>query len=199
MNSTAPKADRLEVAIHQDTALVRVLGRGSFKISTALKAFAVQALEAGCRQWIFDMNECVGMDSTFMGVVAGLALRLGAARKGRIVMVNMNPKTRGLLTTLGLDEVVETHLAGSLPDNLKPYFQEGRRPLTALPTGECSQRETAQTMLEAHENLVRLSPENLPRFKDVLTFLREDIKKSGTAPVGGGGPAPPGQGPSGTP
>jgi hypothetical protein len=32
--------------------------------------------------------------------------------------------------------------------------------------------------LEAHENLVQVSPENLPRFKDVLTFLREDIKKA---------------------
>ena len=31
-------------------------------------------------------------------------------------------------------------------------------------------------MLEAHENLVALSPENLPKFKDVLTFLREDLK-----------------------
>jgi hypothetical protein len=32
-------------------------------------------------------------------------------------------------------------------------------------------------MLEAHENLVRLSPENLPKFKDVLAFLREDLKR----------------------
>ena len=41
---------------------------------------------------------------------------------------------------------------------------------------ENSTRVTAETMLEAHENLVKLSPENLPKFKDVLTFLREDLK-----------------------
>ena len=37
--------------------------------------------------------------------------------------------------------------------------------------------DVAETILEAHENLVELSPENLPKFKDVLTFIREDLKK----------------------
>ena len=40
--------------------------------------------------------------------------------------------------------------------------------------------DRAETMLDAHEALVDVSAENLPKFKDVLAFLREDLDKEGT-------------------
>ena len=174
-----PNADRLAVAIQGTSAYIRVLGRGSFKISTSLKEFGRTAMEQGCRCLALDMADCIGMDSTFMGVLAGLAMELKRRGGGRIVMVNLSLRTRGLLGTLGLDQVIEPHMTGSLPDDLKAVFG-GRGPAMA-PVGaaEESQRTTAETMLEAHENLVQLSPENLPKFKDVLTFLREDLKNLG--------------------
>ena len=184
MNAATPSGDGLHVAIQGPLAFIRVLGRGTFKISSSLKEFAVQAIDSGCRRLVLDMAECVGMDSTFMGVLAGLAFRLRMVPDGRIVMVNLNPRTRGLLATLGLDEAVDPHLAGSLPEDLKPFFHRVGKALSSLPVEERGQAETAQTMLKAHEDLVRLSPENLPKFKDVLTFLREDLKKSGGAAPG---------------
>ena len=39
------------------------------------------------------------------------------------------------------------------------------------------QRELAALMYDAHETLTRLDPQNLQRFKDVLAFLREDLKR----------------------
>jgi hypothetical protein len=39
-------------------------------------------------------------------------------------------------------------------------------------------------MLEAHEKLVEICPDNLPKFKDVLTYLRDDIKKQSDAETG---------------
>jgi anti-anti-sigma regulatory factor len=184
MNAAIPSSDGLQVAIQDPLAFIRVIGRGSFKISSSLKEFAVQAIDSGCRRLVLDMAECVGMDSTFMGVLAGLAFRLRMAPDGRIVMVNLNQRTRGLLATLGLDEAVEAHVAGSMPAELEPFLTRGGKALADLPVEERGQAETAQTMLEAHEDLVRLSPENLPKFQDVLTFLREDLKKSGGAAPG---------------
>lgn len=178
-----PGSDGIQVAIRAPLAFIRVVGRGSFKISASFKEFAIHALDSGCRRLVLDMIECVGMDSTFMGVLAGLAFRLRGVPEGRIVMVNLNPRTRGLLSTLGLDEAVEAHMAGATPPDLEPFLA-GPRALADLPVEERGQAETARTMLEAHENLVRLSPENLPKFKDVLTFLREDLKKGGGPPAG---------------
>lgn len=169
-------ADKLLVAIGGDIAFIRVLGRGSFKISTTLKDFAIAAIDTGSRDLVLDMADCVGMDSTFMGVLAGLAFRLKQKAAGRITMVNLSLRTRGLLATLGLDQVIDPHMAGATPENLQPYFAGAANRMTALDTRENSTRVTAETMLEAHENLVKLSPENLPKFKDVLTFLREDLK-----------------------
>jgi anti-anti-sigma factor len=166
------------VAISDDIAFIRVLGRGSFIISMDMKEFSAAAIDTGCKSLVLDMAECVSMDSTFMGVLAGLAFRLKQKAAGRITMVNLSIRTRGLLATLGLDEVIDPHMAGATPESLQPYFQSAANRLTALDTSENSTRVTAETMIEAHENLVKLSPENVPKFKDVLTFLREDLKET---------------------
>lgn len=178
MKSESEKSnDCLQVAIEGDTAYIRLCGRGSFKISKSLKEFGIAAVEQNANRIVLDLTNCVGMDSTFMGVLAGLAFRLRKKNKGVLHMVNLSPRTRGLLTTLGLDQLVQPSMIGSTPTDFQQVFDQGV-PLQALHGGDESRRETAAMMLEAHENLVELSPENLPRFKDVLTFLREDLKKS---------------------
>jgi anti-sigma B factor antagonist len=175
--------DRLLVAVFKDTAFISVRGRGSFKVSAAMKEFVNAEIAQGCRRLVLDMADCVGMDSTFMGVLAGLAARLKGQGAGKIVMVNLSLRTRGLLTTLGLDQVIEPHMAGDTPSDIQPCVasQGDQAPLD---TREKSPQATAETVVEAHEALVRLSPENLPRFKDVLNFLREDLKKADSSRPG---------------
>lgn len=171
-----PLPDRILVAIYGGTGYVRVQGRGSFKISATLKQFGQAAIDTQCSRLLLDMAECIGMDSTFMGVLAGLAFRLRKIPNGEIVMINLNPRTRGLLGTLGLDQIIQPHLAGATPDALKEVLSISNR-MQALESEEPSQKTTAETMLEAHENLIQLSPDNLPKFKDVLTFLRQDVQR----------------------
>ncbi len=170
--------DKVWVALHKQTALIRVDGRGSFKVSTALKEFGLSALQAGCQTVVLDMSRCIGMDSTFMGVLAGLAARLKQRSGGGMVLLNLAPRTRGLVATLGLDQIVQAYEPGETPDALRGVaaLSEG---LSALHEGTDNRLATTQTMIEAHEHLVELSPENLPRFKDVLTYLREDLQKKG--------------------
>jgi len=169
--------DQLLVAIHDGVAYVRLRNRGSFKVSKAMKQFGLSAVDQNLDRIVVDLSDCVGMDSTFMGVLAGLAFRLKKKNNGRLYMINLSSRTRGLLSTLGLDQLVETCMAGATPPEFDNVFSQGRD-MNALAADESSRRETAEMMLEAHENLVEVSPENLPRFKDVLTFLREDIKKA---------------------
>ncbi len=174
--------DRVWVAVHQHWALVRVEGRGSFKVSTSLKEFGQAALQSGTTMAVLDMGSCVGMDSTFMGVLAGWATRLRQQASGQLVLINLNSRTRGLVATLGLDRIVKAYEVGELPRELWEVaaLSEG---LSALEPRKESRATTTETMLEAHENLVKLAPENLPRFKDVLLYLREDLhKKSGEPP-----------------
>jgi hypothetical protein len=39
-------------------------------------------------------------------------------------------------------------------------------------------------MLASHEALVEISPDNAPKFKDVLAYLKEDLQRAGE-PGGG--------------
>lgn len=172
--------DRVWVAMESPRAFVRVVGRATFKVGGALKQFGAAALEAGCRTVALDMGACTGMDSTFMGVLAGLALRL-RKEKGEMVLMHLNPRTRGLVATLGLDQIVTAHEAGALPAALQELSDRSHGLTVLEPTGETKQA-TARTMLEAHENLVKVDPANQPRFKDVLTFLREDLRQMGGRP-----------------
>ncbi len=38
-------------------------------------------------------------------------------------------------------------------------------------------KEISRTCLEAHEALMRINPNNIPKFKEVAQFLAEDLKK----------------------
>ena len=173
--------DKLFVAIHHQAALIRVEGRGSFKVSSSLKDFGLAAIEEGCRTAVFDMKSCISMDSTFMGVLAGLANRLRQAHpEGRVVLLNMAPRTRSLVATLGLDQIVASYQLGETPKEFE-QATEWMRALEFLEQPAIGKKTTTEVMLEAHENLVRLSPENAPRFQDVLTFLREKIKKTSSS------------------
>lgn len=178
MTEADKSEDRLLVAIQKDVAFIRVRERGSFKISKHLKSFGLSAIEQGVRCIVVDLAECIGMDSTFMGVLAGIAFRLRKEKQGKLYIVNLSARTRGLLSTLGLDQLVIPCMAGSTPEEFKSLLEDAD-PMKAVESGDESRREMAEMMLEAHEHLVELNPENLPRFKDVLTFLREDVKKTG--------------------
>jgi anti-sigma B factor antagonist len=186
MPETAPSADRLLVMRPPGTAVIRVVGRGSFKNSTALKEFAGGALDEGARTVLLDVSACAGLDSTFMGVLAGLALRLRRAGEGQVVVVNADAKLARLLETLGLHLLVSIHGPTATP---VPFAEllAAEAGLAALSESATQRGRTAETMLEAHEQLVEASPENLPRFRDVLEYLREDVRSR--AADGGGAEA----------
>src|ERR1043165_1280780 len=82
---------------------IRVEGRGSFQNSPALKEFTRRLMEDGRREFVVDLKNCPAMDSTFMGTLAGLAIRLREAGGGALWVVNRNERNAELLAGLGLD------------------------------------------------------------------------------------------------
>ena len=168
-------ADVLLVATKGNAALIRVRGRGSFKAGPALKRFGTSAMGNGCRQFILDMGECTAMDSTFMGVLAGMAMRL-KSEGGSVIMMNLTPKTLTLLETLGLDRLLETYQAGCANDELTKRLGDALG-MSVLDASVADRKVTLETMLAAHEDLVTALPDNLPKFKNVLAYLSADLKQ----------------------
>ena len=128
-------------------------------------------LERGYRHFVIDLNGCPVMDSTFMGTLAGIALRLREFGNGSLLVRNANERNWDLLQNLGLNNLFEVESKGSelVTENLI-----GAAPLDA--DRPIDRSDQAECMIEAHEALVDADPENFARFKDVLEYLKQDLR-----------------------
>ena len=160
----------IQVGVRGATVWVRVEGKGSFLNSGNLKEFAREMLDRGHREFVVDLADCVMMDSTFMGTMASVALRLKEIGQGHLHIVHCKNRSQELLSGLGLDQIFDIHDNGARAPEYEAIEQApgGRSP-------EAKKKDQAETMLDAHEALCEAAPENLFRFKDVLDFLRQDL------------------------
>jgi anti-sigma B factor antagonist len=147
-----------------------VEGKGSFQTSPALKEFSKQILERGYRSFVVDLQSCPVMDSTFMGTLAGIALRLREFGNGALLVRNANERNTDLLRNLGLNNLFAVE--SKVSETAEPVVDAA--PLDA--DQGIGRTDQAECMIEAHEALVDADPENLARFKDVLEYLKQDLR-----------------------
>jgi len=152
------------------TVCVRVEGKGSFLNSTGLKEFAKEMTNRGFREFVVDLRNCPLMDSTFMGTLTGVALRLRELGQGSLRITNLNDRNRDLLTNLGLDQLMTLDGVARPSLTVEPVIQQ------QLPAEPSDKTTRAETMLEAHQDLVEANPANEAKFKDVLEYLRQDLQ-----------------------
>jgi anti-sigma B factor antagonist len=153
---------------------IKVEGKGSFLNSAGVKEFAKEMVNRGHRDFVVDLRNCPVMDSTFMGTLAMIALRLREIGQGSLHVINLNERNHDLLTNLGLDQLFSMDACG---------IKAGVKESDALPGGlqpaaSGDRAAQAETMIEAHEALVEADPENLTKFKDVLEYLKQDLHRA---------------------
>ncbi len=162
--------DELQAAFADDKLFIQVIGRGSFKVSAPMKQFITEACAKHSIQTVaLDLEECIGMDSTFMGVLAGLSGRLKKAGC-TLELINLSEKNANLLATLGVDQVLSFY-SNDHGHNIPAAAA------ASMPTDQATEKDMAETALHAHENLVKISEENQPRFKRVIELLKEDVNR----------------------
>jgi anti-sigma B factor antagonist len=170
MLETEQNNDDLQAAIAGDKVFIRITGRGSFKLSATLKQFIAEVCSKQSVTFVvLDLSDCIGMDSTFMGVLAGLSGRLKQSGQ-TLELINLSEKNTQLLATLGVDQVIAhySHAHGhELPG----------QPGDSLPFASASKKDLAETALQAHQTLVELNEENRPRFKRVIEYLKADVDR----------------------
>lgn len=170
MNTPAAK---MLVLVGEKFACVKISGRANFTSSIDLRTLINQLRQKGYSYFVLDLSECSLMDSTFLGVLAGLGLSLREAQpppgNPAIELCNPNPRVLDLLETLGV-----LHLFRVNHGQLK--VPEGCQSSEATPTG-AGRAEITRACLEAHQTLMEINPENVGRFQEVSQFLAEDLKR----------------------
>ena len=149
------------VATSDDIVFSRVVGLGTMNNSIGFQQFIVNLERKGDRKFIFDLSECDGFDSTFMGIL------LGISREARlVVLVNALEEHSRILGEVGIDKFLHVcHSSVELPEI----------ELQRLESRAVSQDERQRVVLDAHENLVRLDRRNEEEFGQFVDLLRDEL------------------------
>lgn len=160
----------LSVLVAKNCVCVKITGRANFTFSPDFKALLTGLNLKGYSHFVVDLSECVLMDSTFLGTLAGFGLLTNpaAAQHCDIELLNPSPRVAELLENLGVLQLFKV-ITGPL--QLEGDVKEAK----PAPTTH-SREEVTRTCLEAHRALMSVNPDNVSRFKDVTQFLAEDLK-----------------------
>ncbi len=158
------------VDAYSDPVVVRVEGRACFQNSPGLRDFVSEMLRQGRVRFVVDFQHCTSMDSTFLGVLAGIALELRKQNPpGSLVVARAGARNLELIRNLGLHRLLTVD-EGELP----APSANGR---SALPFKVGGELEKARHVLESHEHLVAADEGNRAKFQDVLSFLKHRVEQ----------------------
>jgi len=160
--------DTVYTSLIGDTVWIRIVGKGTFQNSHPIKQWAIEKIESGCRHIFIDLSECNSMDSTFMGIVTGLSIRMKGLGREPVTLANISPHNIRLLETLGLNKYL----------NLKEKYDiDNSLPWEKLPIEPLDKMAITRHMLEAHEKLIETGGVAGEQFKNVHKLLKEDLER----------------------
>lgn len=161
-----------------DCLWIRCTSRGSFVNSPALKALAEAYLAEGGTSIVVDLELCPGVDSTFMGTLAGLARRCMAVG-GAIQVASPTERTQDAMESLGLDMLLDINpmTAPWQADiaHRRAVLAGDAHAAEGTEVGELSERARTQHVLEAHNTLRSMNSKNDATFGYVCETLEEDL------------------------
>jgi len=148
---------------------IRIEGRGTFQVSPPVKEVVEKEMGEGRSQFVIDLQECSGMDSTFMGMMAGVGMRLRKKGSGKLSIVGTNEKIRESLDELGLSYLME------IEPKEGPWIDQIDEVRGSLhPLGGAASGGNEEHILESHENLCDADESNVERFKTVLEVMKSE-------------------------
>lgn len=164
---------KILVFVEGEYACIRILGKANCNFSPDFKTLFDELWKKGCVHFVLDLGECLFMDSTFLGILAWAGLRVNTPPPDKIErtleLYNPSESIEELIENLGV-----LHLFSVTHGQVKtPAAGETREIIPPPPTSEACKRAS----LEAHKLLIEINPANAAKFKDVVAFLAEDLKK----------------------
>ncbi len=150
--------------------MINVSGRATFECAPALRNLAKTLESTSFSAIRIDLSQCQWMDSTFMGILAMLALR--AKKTGAEISVhNAGKQNTELLYGLGLKKLFQF-----VDDAIAPV--DGANVTdSAAASGSSNPSSYAHTVLEAHETLMDVDEGNVQKFDKVVSLVKQDLER----------------------
>lgn len=169
-----PRQTTFLVSAYTDPVIVQINGKANYLNCNAFREFIEKMVDEGNVHIVLDFEHCVGMDSTFLGILTGTALELRKQTPvGVLIICNLSERNEELVFNLGLQNLL------TIDKELKNVADEAHKAsFAALRDVEVSE---AREVLKAHKNLVQADEKNATKFQDVIAFLQnqtEDAKNT---------------------
>ena len=164
------KETHYKVHVTPENAFVRVFQKASFLNCAPLRSFFEECMVVGRRNYVVDFKECSSMDSTFLGILVGLAMKLRKFEdEGRLTLVNLQDRNLETVQNLGIHKIADVN-----PDDRSSDAPE----LNDLDKGEGHQAVGSEAIFQAHKTLMELNEKNAKMFCDVVNFLERQKEDS---------------------
>jgi anti-anti-sigma regulatory factor len=115
-----PNSANLMVAVFDHSACVKIRGRADFTSSVDLKKLITELWQRGYNHFAFELCDCVTMDSTFLGMLSGIALKFIDTSNPQAIpleLINPSPRIAEVLENLGVVHLFRITSAASPPPN----------------------------------------------------------------------------------
>ena len=164
------KETHYKVHATPENAFVRVFQKASFLNCAPLRSFFEECMVVGRRNYVVDFQECSSMDSTFLGILVGLAMKLRKFEDdGRLTLINLQGRNLETVRNLGIHKIADVN-----PDDLSSDDRE----LNDLENNEGRDSVGSETICQAHKTLMELNERNSKMFCDVVNFLERQKEDS---------------------
>ena len=154
-------------ASHDNIHVLRFIGEIRYTLSPSIERF-LEGIFAGPAPagFVVDLTETDSIDSTNLGLLAGIARRMQALAAPRVTIVSNRTEINSVLISMALDEVFDIVEEGGIQTGMA----------REVPRQNADRKTLVRTLIDAHRTLMELSEQNHEMFRDVVASLEKNSK-----------------------
>jgi anti-sigma B factor antagonist len=97
---------KILISRNGNMGVIKIVGVGNFQGAVVFKSTYTQLITEGVTEFVIDLCECEQLDSTFLGIILGLALKLRQTG-GVVHVIHANEMIKSLFRGTGLDQIFD--------------------------------------------------------------------------------------------
>ena len=158
-----------QVCVTNEEVYVCVKEKASYMNCNPLRTFLHEMVKEGNRFFVIDFQHCSSMDSTFLGILVGLALQLRKLEiTGKLTLINLVGRNLETVQNLGIHKIAT--VSSSYITNTNELENLNNHPL--------HEEANPEIIYDAHKTLLEQNEKNSSRFRDVVNYLEQKIEDS---------------------
>lgn len=152
-------------ASHDGVHVLRYIGDIRYTLTPSINRFLEEVFAgSGPAGFVIDLTQADSIDSTNLGQLVRIAMRMQVLDAPRISLVSNRADINSILTSMALDEVFD------IVDDTGLDAAAAQE----LPQADADKETLARTLIDAHRALMELSEHNAEMFRDVVASLEKN-------------------------